>query len=348
MGARPNFVKAVPIIKYLNNKNIIYKILHIGQHYDYGLSEQFFKEFSLPKPFINLNIGSLNHGAQTGRMIEGIEEVLLKHKCNFVVVYGDTNSTLAGAIAASKLNIPIAHIEAGLRTPSKTSPEEKNRRICDHLAAINFCPTRSAYKNLLKEGIKKNVNIFSGDVMYDAVLNQELNINFKLPKNFILATIHRQENTDNLIVLEKIFNNLLEINKNYPVVIPMHPRTKNKISKIEIFKDIMQSLVVMETQSYKNLLSMISKADLIISDSGGVPKEAAFLGKKSIVIRDYIIWDELLEQKWSILITEKEIDKISKVYMQHVNRKILKKVSGFGTGMAAKTIADHLVKFNEN
>ena len=348
MGARPNFIKAAPIIKYLNNKNITNKILHTGQHYDYDLSEQFFKELQLPKPFVNLNIGSLSHGKQTGRMVEGIEEVLLKNKCDFVIIYGDTNSTLAGAIAASKLNIPIAHIEAGLRTPSKISPEEKNRRVCDHLSTINFSPTMTAYKNLLNEGLSGNANIFSGDVMYDTVLNTNFNLNVDFPNKFILATIHRQENTDDPIILKSIFNILMDINKTYPIIMPIHPRTKNKLLKIGLYDQIVKSINIIQPQSYKSLLSIIKQADLVISDSGGVPKEAAFLGTKSIVIRDDIIWDELLKQKWAVLITPDNIKNIKKIYLQHINSKLPEKIEGFGNGKAAIEIVDNILKFNEH
>ena len=206
----------------------------------------------------------------------------------------------------------------------------------------------TAYKNLLNEGLSGNANIFSGDVMYDTVLNTNFNLNVDFPNKFILATIHRQENTDDPIILKSIFNILMDINKTYPIIMPIHPRTKNKLLKIGLYDQIVKSINIIQPQSYKSLLSIIKQADLVISDSGGVPKEAAFLGTKSIVIRDDIIWDELLKQKWAVLITPDNIKNIKKIYLQHINSKLPEKIEGFGNGKAAIEIADNILKFNED
>ena len=189
LGARPNFIKAAPIFNAIKKYNIKNEILHTGQHYDYDMSEQFFKEFVLPKPIYNLNIGSMSHGAQTGRMIESIEKVLEKNYFDNVIIYGDTNSTLAGGLAAIKLDLPIAHIEAGVRTGNLESPEEINRKLCDHLATINFSPTKLSYENLKNEGISESKNFFCGDVMYDMVLQSKLiKPQIALPNKYVLAT----------------------------------------------------------------------------------------------------------------------------------------------------------------
>jgi UDP-N-acetylglucosamine 2-epimerase len=345
LGARPNFVKASPVIRKLEHYGAKNKILHTGQHYDFKLSKLFFEEFSLPEPFTNLDVGSLPHGAQTGRMMEGIEKTLSGCNADFVVTYGDTNSTLAGALAAAKLHLPVAHIEAGLRTNSKISPEEINRRVCDHISTINFPPTKSAQNNLFNEGIPRKNVFFAGDVMYDMAINSELseNLDITLPKKFVLATIHRQENTDNPKILNKIFKGLLCLSKLLPIVLPLHPRTKKKLIEANLYKEVRKYCNVIEPQKYRNLLSIIKKADIIVSDSGGVPKEAAFLGKKSIVIRDFIIWDELEEQKWATLITPENLDQIESVFKKMLKSKKLNKIRGFGKGNAAEKIALNLL-----
>ena len=346
LGARPNFIKASPLIQALEKYNISNKILHTGQHYDYSMSEQFFKEFKLPKPFSNLDIGSLSHGAQTGRMLEGIEKVLINNKSDFVIIYGDTNSTVAGALAAVKLNIPVAHIEGGVRTKNYTSPEEINRKICDHLATINFPPTLMSYKNLEKEGIRGSRNTFSGDVMYDMVINTKLQKpDIELPNNYVLATIHRQENTDNKTYLEKIFISLIELSKNIPILIPLHPRTKKKLIDSNLYEKIKKNLIIINPQNYNNLLYLIKASDIVVSDSGGVPKEAAFLGVPSIFIGDNIVWQELLEQNWTSIMSPMNADSIMMHYNKMKNKTDKKVLNGFGAGDAAIKIAKVLYNF---
>ena len=346
LGARPNFIKASPLIQALKKYNVINKILHTGQHYDYSMSEQFFKEFKLPKPFSNLNIGSLSHGAQTGRMLEGIEKILYKSNPDFVIIYGDTNSTLAGALASSKLCLPLAHVEGGVRTKNNSSPEEINRKICDHLATVNFPPTIMSYKNLEKEGITGSRNTFFGDVMYDMVVNTELKKpDIELPNNYVLATIHRQENTDNKTYLKKIFISLIELSKDIPVLIPLHPRTKKKLIDANLYESIQNNLTIITPQSYNNLLYLIKASEIVVSDSGGVPKEAAFLGVPSIFIADSIVWQELLEQDWTLLVPPMNAESIILHYKKIKNKVEKRTLNGFGAGDAAIKIAKVLYNF---
>ena len=312
LGARPNFIKASPLIQALNSHNVVNKILHTGQHYDYLMSEQFFKEFKLPKPFSNLNVGSLSHGAQTGRMLEGIEEILKKNKSDFVIIYGDTNSTVAAG-----------------------------------LAAVNFAPTISSKNNLLAEGIESKKVFFSGDVMYDMAINFKPSefTNIDIPKNFVLATIHRQENTDDFKVLKSIFNALINLSSLIPVIMPLHPRTKNKLMEGGIYNKVIKKLRIIEPLSYSKLLYLIKLSKLIISDSGGVPKEAAFLKVPSIFIGDNIVWHELVEQKWTLLLPPSKIKNLESYYTKIVSKKVPSSLSGFGDANASIKIADFLLKY---
>ena len=341
LGARPNFIKAAPILNALNEHNIKNEILHTGQHYDYDMSEQFFKELSIPKPNYNLGIGSMSHGAQTGRMIEGIEKVLKSNSFDYIFIYGDTNSTLAGGLASVKLGLPVAHIEAGVRTGNIHSPEEVNRKLCDHISTINFSPTQLSYQNLKDEGLVDSQNIYCGDVMYDMVINTKLKkLEIDLPKRYVLATIHRQENTDQNEILNNIFLNLMNLAKNINIIFPMHPRTKQRLKEINLYDIVCKSLNVIEPQSYNNLLNLIKYSEMVVSDSGGVPKEAAFLKTPSIFIGEQIVWTELLEQNWSYLITPEKINKLITVYNKFKNTKKRKLLFGFGDGNAANKIAE--------
>ncbi len=347
LGARPNFIKAAPIFKALQKYNIKNEILHTGQHYDYDMSEQFFNEFSLPKPKYNLGIGSMSHGAQTGRMIEEIEKVLINNNYDYIIIYGDTNSTLAGGLASIKLGLPIAHIESGIRTENINSPEEINRKLCDHIATINFTPTQLSYENLKKEGFSDNRNIFCGDVMYDLVKSTKLEkSNIKLPKKYVLATIHRQENTDKIETLNNIFVNLIDLSKKVNVVFPMHPRTKRKLTEINLYDKVEKNLNILEPQSYNNILNLIKFSDMVVSDSGGLPKEAAFLKIPSIFIGENIVWFELLEQNWSYLLNPSKINNLVSVYNLFKNDEKRKLLEGFGDGKAAIKIAEYMHRIN--
>ncbi|HOK80418.1 MAG TPA: UDP-N-acetylglucosamine 2-epimerase (non-hydrolyzing) [bacterium] len=300
VGARPQFIKVKPLVDEFNKKGIQHILVHTGQHYDYEMSQVFFDQLKIPLPDYNLGVGSHSHGKQTGLMLEKIEEVLLKEMPDMVIVYGDTNSTLAGALSAVKLKIPVAHIEAGLRSFRMDMPEEANRVITDRISTILFCPTQTAVENLRKEGITKNVFLV-GDVMYDVFLESQkllssrtiLNdLNLK-PKNYLLLTIHRQENTDNLENLKSIFLALKDVNQK--VLFPVHPRTKKAIEKIADFEiSELKNFQMIEPVSYLDMLVLEKNADKILTDSGGIQKEANWFGIPCLILRNETEWVELL------------------------------------------------------
>lgn len=324
VGARPQFIKSAPISKYINTEACIEEIIiHTGQHYDKNMSGIFFEELGIPEPRYNLGVGSGSHGKQTAKMLEGIEDVLLQEKPDGLLVYGDTNSTLAGALAASKLHIPVIHIEAGLRSYNKLMPEEQNRVLTDHISDLLFCPTDTAVKNLLKEGIQKNVyNV--GDVMFDSLLinkqiaenrlnleqclgllelNQEIQQSVKNLRNineqcYYLATIHRAENTDDLSKLNIILETFEELDS--PVLFLAHPRTVGLI--IKHFNDrYFKNTCFIKPVSYLNMLILSSKSKKILTDSGGLQKEAYFLRRQCITLRDQTEWIETLHGNWNTL-----------------------------------------------
>lgn len=307
IGARPQFIKASVISGIIKNTPEINEIiLHTGQHFDYNMNDVFFKEMQIPAPKYNLQISSLSHGAMIGAMIPEIEKILLSEKPGLVLVYGDTNSTLAGALAAKKILLPVAHVEAGLRSYNMNMPEEQNRLITDRISDILFCPTQNAYANLVKEDIvnspyKQKVHI-TGDVMYDAVLHhlkiagensRILQVLNPANKKFILCTIHRAENTDNPDNLDKIFKALNEISEQFEIILPLHPRTKKIISSN---KSIMTSgIKIIEPVSYFDMLVLEKNCLLVITDSGGIQKEAYFLSKPCLTLRNETEWTELAD-----------------------------------------------------
>jgi UDP-GlcNAc3NAcA epimerase len=301
LGARPQFIKAATVSRELKKSGIQEILVHTGQHFDANMSQVFFDEMEIPHPHYNLEISGLQHGAMTGRMLEKIEEVLIKEKPDYVLVYGDTNSTLAGALAASKLHIPVAHVEAGLRSFEMKMPEEINRILTDRISNILFCPTQTAISNLEKEGFKNfdNQIILSGDVMYDAVLfyqKKAREVATVLKKenlssnSFVLATLHRAENTDDPDRLKSICSALNEINKSLPVVMPLHPRTKKYIASLNILLDFK----TIEPVGYFDMLSLTENCMLVLTDSGGLQKEAYFFNKYCITLRDQTEWVELV------------------------------------------------------
>ncbi len=344
VGARPQFIKLAPVLKAIgrHNKdnraqNIQEVLIHTGQHYDYEMSGVFFEELGLKSPDFNLDVGSGPHGYQTGEMLKKIEEVLLKEKPDLAIVYGDTNSTLAGGLAAAKLHIPLAHVEAGLRSYNRLMAEEHNRVLTDHMSDFLFCPTETAVKNLQNEGFKNIINsgklipknyrfpgnqevpvvINTGDVMYDAVLlygelaQEKSSILDKLSlstKNYALVTIHRAENTDNSENLKSIFKGLRDISqKGLKIVLPIHPRTQKRIREISIET---QGLLLIDPVSYLDMLVLEESAKLIITDSGGVQKEAFFFKVPCITVRDETEWPETVESGWNMLVG-KSLNKIA-------------------------------------
>lgn len=309
LGARPQFVKGAVLSRIIKKYNEVEEVIvHTGQHFDENMSAVFFNEMQIPKPKYNLNINGLSHGAMTGQMLEGIEKVLEKEKPEVVVVYGDTNSTLAGALAAKKMHIKIVHIEAGLRSFNMQMPEEVNRIVTDRIANLLSCPTNVAVENLKKEGFDTlPVHIEQhGDIMKDAVefygkFSKEKSTiisDLKLNKGeFVLATIHRQENTDNEQKLKEVFLALEEINKTKKVVLPLHPRTK---MKLELY-NIKSTIVFIKPVGYFDMLELLKNCNLVITDSGGLQKEAFFNKKYCIVTREQTEWVELVNHYYAKL-----------------------------------------------
>jgi UDP-N-acetylglucosamine 2-epimerase len=338
IGARPQFIKAAVISRNLkNHPNINEILIHTGQHYDRNMSEIFFEELEIPKPQYNLGVGSGNHGEQTGKMLQQIEDVLLKEKPDFVLVYGDTNSTVAGALAAAKLHILIAHVEAGLRSFNRKMPEEINRIATDHISDLLFAPTQNAMKLLEKEGLKER-SILSGDIMYDSVLfykEKALQQIFQNPiddKEFYLATIHRQENTDDPKRLQAIFNAFSNLDK--PVLLPLHPRVRSLLKTIHYSENI----IITEPVGYLNLLQLLSKASKVLTDSGGLQKEAFFMDVPCITLRDETEWIETLENGWNHVVgtDEQKIIETTKLDYPTIKRNL------FGDGKAGEKILEIL------
>ena len=308
IGTRPQFIKVAPIA-YSLHKRYHHILIHTGQHYDYQMSRTFFKELDIPKPEKNLGIASTLHGEQTGRMLIRLEQVLLKEKPNLVIIYGDTNSTLAGALAASKLHIPVAHIEAGMRSYNKMMPEEQNRIIADHLSDICFCSSSISANNLRKENIKRNIYIV-GDVMLDtlryAVKKTRNDAAFlkshKLAlRGYILVTVHRAGNVDHKERLASIVNALNQCNKK--VVFPVHPRTRNNLKKFKLLPRLhKRNILLLEPVSYMNMLKLEKSAEMILTDSGGVKKEAYFLKTPCVTLREETEWVETVKNGWNTLV----------------------------------------------
>ncbi|HIP13150.1 MAG TPA: UDP-N-acetylglucosamine 2-epimerase (non-hydrolyzing) [Arcobacter sp.] len=344
LGARPQFIKAGSVSREISKHPEIQEVIvHTGQHYDTNMSDIFFEEMKIPKPDYFLGIGGKNHGAMTGQMIEKIEEVVLKEQPDWVMVYGDTNSTLAGAIVASKLHVKLAHIEAGLRSFNMQMPEEVNRILTDRVSNILFCPTDTAMRNLKDEGYE-NIDckvIKSGDVMQDgAIFYKGLAVKptCKIESNYILSTIHRAENTDDINRLRSIIEAFNEINKEIQVILPVHPRTKNIIEKNSIKVDFS----IIDPVGYLEMIWLIDNCDLVMTDSGGLQKEAFFFSKPCITLRDETEWVELIKNKFNVLVGADKI-KITDIYNQR--EKLFEKdydMDLYGGGNASNKIVKEL------
>tara|TARA_B100000767_G_scaffold132360_2_gene125696 strand:- start:284 stop:1375 length:1092 start_codon:yes stop_codon:yes gene_type:complete len=301
VGARPQFIKAATVSRVIQQTPGVEEVLiHTGQHFDKNMSDVFFDEMGIPEPEYNLGISSMSHGAMTGRMLEGIEQILLDEKPDWVLVYGDTNSTLAGALAASKLHIKVAHVEAGLRSFNIRMPEEQNRILTDRISTVLFCPTDVAIDNLHSEGYEGlDIRVSKvGDVMYDAALyygdrakQPEWISDLNVHNGFALATVHRAENTDNPDRLREIILAINEVHITTPVILPLHPRTKLIIQKLGLHLDVH----IVEPVGYLEMVYLLKTCDFVLSDSGGVQKEAYYFKKSCFVLRDETEWTELVE-----------------------------------------------------
>ena len=327
-------------------------LVHTGQHYDNDMSDVFFDELDLPKPDYNLRIGSGTHGKQTGQMLESLEQVIIKEKPDWMVVYGDTNSTLAGALAAVKLHIPVAHVEAGLRSFNRKMPEEINRLVADQLSTVRFTPTGTASTNLINEGFPPQSIHQVGDVMFDAVLyygeqaerNSQITTSVGVEKNaFILATIHRAENTDCPNQLRAIVSGLEAIHKEIPVVWPLHPRTRNALASYGMAPE----LQLMEPVGYLDMLKLERLAAVVVTDSGGVQKEAFFQRTPCVTIRTETEWVELIECGWNRLSDPQDAGHIvCSIHAALDSNSVTSHKDLYGDGHAAKQIVECLVKLS--
>jgi UDP-GlcNAc3NAcA epimerase len=305
IGARPQFIKSAVFSNFVKNDDLIKEtIVHTGQHYDNNMSAIFYEDLKLPKPTYILNAGGLNHGAMTGRLIEQIEVICIKIRPDLILVYGDTNSTLAGALVGAKLHIPIAHIEAGLRSYNMNMPEEINRILTDRVSSLLFCPTSIAVDNLNAEGFSKfNCKIFnSGDVMFDMIKLAEdiLSVKNNKTQEYALVTIHRAENTDHLDRLSGIISAINKISEKTKIVLPLHPRTRKFILENKLkFSDAVE---VIEPVGYFEMMNLLMNCNYVMSDSGGLQKEAYFARKNCLILRDETEWIELVNNNNNIIV----------------------------------------------
>ena len=320
IGARPQFVKAAVVSRQLQASGCDETIVHTGQHYDEKMSDIFFTELQIHPPDYNLMVGSGLHGQQTGKMLEGIEQILLERTPDLVLVYGDTNSTLAGALAAAKLHVPVAHVEAGLRSFNRRMPEEINRVVTDHLSTYLFAPTDTAVDHLRQEGIPGAQIYPVGDVMYDAALHygaiadQQSQILAALelaPQSYALATVHRAENTDNAQRLPAIFDGLLQASRDLPIVLPLHPRTRAALLRAGLLARVEKGLRVIDPVGYLDMIQLEKHARLIVTDSGGVQKEAFFYRVPCVTLRDETEWVELVELGYNRLVSPENAHAVS-------------------------------------
>lgn len=350
VGNRPQFIKLAPVSRELRKRGYEEVIVHTGQHYDENMSDIFFKELDIQLPKVNLNVKSGTHAQTTAKVMSSLEGVIIREQPSSVIIYGDTNSTLAAAIVVSKMNIPLFHVEAGPRTHDKTNPEEQNRIVVDHLSDYLFAPDRISIENLKKEGLSLKQIIFSGDVMYDQFLysianSSDISIE-KYPNDFILMTWHRQENTCNRERMEKMLSFIEKIN--YKIIFPIHPRTQKILSEYGLYQRIqdIKNMVIINPVGYREMMILLSHCKLLISDSGGTSKEAAFAGKKCFLPLNLEFWPELMKAGY---INKVDIEnELSVLYNLELikeeigTNRVMKKVDYFGNGNAAEIIVDSI------
>lgn len=343
VGARPQFIKAAAVSRVLRERHREV-LVHTGQHYSYEMSGIFFDGLDLPRPDLNLEVGSGSHGAQTGAMLKGIEDVLLAEHPDYLLIYGDTNSTLAGALAASKLSVPVAHVEAGLRSFNRRMPEEINRVVADRLSDLLLCPSDTAVLNLAAEGITRNVHLV-GDVMLDVLTWAKRRLAAKpsgildrlglTKRRYVLATVHRSENTDNFARLSHILNAFNSLDD--PVVFPVHPRARKMIA--EAHCQIERHVRLIDPVGYLDMVALLGAARLVLTDSGGLQKEAFWLGVPCLTLREETEWVETVEARWNILVgaDSSKIVETVRSFAPSGSRPVL-----YGDGFAAGRCVDLL------
>lgn len=352
VGARPQFIKAAAVSRALlarRDAGLVEVLVHTGQHYDKMMSDVFFEELGIDAPAYNLAIAGGGHGAMTGRMLEALERVFIDEKPDWVLIYGDTNSTLAAALAASKLHIPIAHVEAGLRSFNMRMPEEVNRIVSDRLSTLLLCPTEASIENLRREGVSEGVHLV-GDVMYDVALHfaraadehQELLVRLGLkPRAYALATCHRAETTDDPALLGGVVDGLAEIARKQPVVLPIHPRTRGKLAEFGLMERL-AGVQLVEPVSYLDMVTLEKNAAVIVTDSGGIQKEAFFYRVPCVTTRRETEWVETVEAGWNVLVGT-DCQAIVAAVESHA-RRARRDVQPYGDGDAANRIVDLLQK----
>jgi UDP-GlcNAc3NAcA epimerase len=353
VGARPQFIKASVVSRVIGEGPGLSEVLvHTGQHFDANMSDVFFAELNMPTPDYFLNINSGGHGAMTGRMLVEIERVLSVEKPDLVLVYGDTNSTLAGALAAVKLNVPIAHVEAGLRSFNLAMPEEVNRILVDRISQWLFAPTQAAVSNLVREGTLQSRTHLVGDVMYDVVLHYGAQITAEAgplsvlgvpPKGYMLSTIHRAENTDNLGRLSVIVDSLIAMGRHLPVVVPLHPRTRAALIKLGRLDELQSLTRLIPPVSYFGMLQLEKFAELIATDSGGVQKEAFFFKVPCVTLRGETEWTELIDSGWNRLALCTDANELEATFLEARGSEG-QPVMPFGVGDASQRIVRCLVQ----
>jgi len=357
LGTRPQIIKSAPLIHLAKeDSDIDMQIVHTGQHYDYEMSKEFFDELNLPDTTANLNIGSGTHAWQTGKMLIALEKVLTKEKPDLVMVPGDTNSTLAGALSASKLHIPIAHIEAGARSYNMDMPEEVNRRLTDHCSTLLFAATKNSVNNLLKEGVKqKNIHLV-GDTMYDSILNHiskamKENLLDKLDlqqDGYAILTAHRPENVDSPKRLKEIVDAMTQL-MDLTIVFPIHPRTKRRLEETGLQKKLEKNVRIIKPLKYREMLNLMKNAKLLLTDSGGMQKEAFWLQTPCLTLRDETEWVETIELGANVLVgtdPEKIMRETNRILRDEtVNRKLKDATNPFGDGRASEKILGALKDF---
>jgi UDP-GlcNAc3NAcA epimerase len=340
VGARPQFIKAAVVSRAFREyrADVSESILHTGQHYDANMSDLFFEELNIPHPTHHLGIGGGSHGQNTGQMIQGIEAVLMDNKPDWALVYGDTDSTLAGALAAAKLHVPVAHVEAGLRSFNRRMPEEINRVLTDHVADLLFAPTDAAVRNLSLEGLIESRIHNVGDVMLDAALYYRHKARrpegVNMDHDFVLSTIHRAENTDDAARLANIMLALDEIGKAMPVILPLHPRTRRILQKSQFDTP---NITFLAPVGYLQMVWLLEQCQLVVTDSGGLQKEAYFFGKRCVTMRDETEWVELVNAGWNMLAGAEKL-KIVSAFHGMVNQRGLPRGSFYGNGDAGRKL----------
>lgn len=352
IGARPQFIKASVVSRALLPAGFNEVIVHTGQHFDSNMSDVFFTELGLKKPTHSLNVNGGSHGKMTGQMLGGIEDALLLEKPDAVLVYGDTNSTLAAALAAAKLHIPIAHVEAGLRSFNMRMPEEVNRVLTDRVSNWLFAPTAGAVQHLAREGMDQRSIHLVGDVMYDVALHygraskEKSTILRQLqfrPGSYVLATIHRAENTDSVDTLELIVDSLAEVSKSVPVIWPIHPRTRSLLKKRGRLDTLPNTITVLEPVGYLDMVQLEMNAAVIATDSGGVQKEAFFYKVPCVTVRGETEWTELVDAGWNSLVPPSDASVLTRAVVHAVGR-LGSNVSPYGSGDASARIASVLAQ----